>query len=278
MTARDIERLAASFAENPENNRVPDEKALSKDLAGLKMYDAPIFGYASAGDLLFAEFKNTKSAYLPGLMLPEEWLEGAKTVVSIFLPLTEQVRESNRKDMAFPSDLWLNARIEGQEFINDLLGYICKSIESEGFSAVAPSIDKRFKSWKIEVEGDEFGFSSNWSERHAAFAAGLGTFSLNRAIITSRGIAGRLGSVITTLELPITQRKYTGLYEYCTNCGVCARNCPANAITLEKGKSHPPCKLFLDGVREKHPPYYGCGKCQVGVPCERGIPLRKRAI
>jgi len=38
------------------------------------------------------------------------------------------------------------------------------------------------------------GPASSWSERHAAYAAGLGTFSLNDALITPKGIAHRLGS------------------------------------------------------------------------------------
>lgn len=37
------------------------------------------------------------------------------------------------------------------------------------------------------------GIASRWSERHAAYAAGLGTFSLSDGFISSRGIAHRCG-------------------------------------------------------------------------------------
>jgi hypothetical protein len=33
-----------------------------------------------------------------------------------------------------------------------------------------------------------------------------------------------------------------------------------------------PCKNFVDKIKAQHPPWYGCGKCQCGMPCESGIP------
>ena len=39
---------------------------------------------------------------------------------------------------------------------------------------------------------DGKGYFSNWSERHIAYAAGLGTFSLSDGFIIERGIAHRL--------------------------------------------------------------------------------------
>ncbi|MGB4438837.1 MAG: 4Fe-4S binding protein, partial [Sedimentibacter sp.] len=59
---------------------------------------------------------------------------------------------------------------------------------------------------------------------------------------------------------------------YCTMCGACANNCPVNAISIENGKDHKKCAAFLDLTAEKFKPRYGCGKCQVSVPCGRKIP------
>ena len=56
-------------------------------------------------------------------------------------------------------------------------------------------------------------------------------------------------------------------------CGACMR-CPGGAITLEEGKSHTACSAYVNKMREKYAPRFGCGKCQVKVPCERGIPKR----
>ncbi|MDR3200897.1 MAG: 4Fe-4S binding protein, partial [Spirochaetales bacterium] len=105
-----------------------------------------------------------------------------------------------------------------------------------------------------------------------AYACGLGTFSLSRGLITKKGVAGRFGSVITSLAIPATGRPYSGLYDYCTNCGACLRNCPVRAISRENGKDHVPCSRFLNKTRAENAPYYGCGKCQTATPCETGIP------
>ena len=124
----------------------------------------------------------------------------------------------------------------------------------------------------------------NWSERHAAYICGLGTFGLCKGIITRKGMAGRLVSIVTTCPLPPTPRPYADIYEYCSRCGLCARRCPAQAIDPARGmhqaKDHAPCNDFLEKIRALPPRgasarmRYGCGKCQTGVPCEKGIPPR----
>ncbi|MCL2760544.1 MAG: 4Fe-4S binding protein, partial [Desulfuromonadales bacterium] len=119
-------------------------------------------------------------------------------------------------------------------------------------------------------------YTSNWSERHIGFVAGLGTFGLSKGIITEKGMAGRMTSVITDLTLPVIKRAYKNTYEYCTMCGACVKNCPAKAISVKTGKDHKTCSNFLEMVKEKEPPYYACGKCQVKVPCEGNIPVKGR--
>jgi ferredoxin len=58
-------------------------------------------------------------------------------------------------------------------------------------------------------------------------------------------------------------------------CGVCISNCPQKAITFED-KDYTSCSKFIDDIAEKYGPGEGCGKCQVKVPCENGIPKRKK--
>lgn len=55
-------------------------------------------------------------------------------------------------------------------------------------------------------------------------------------------------------------------------CGACVKNCPVDAISLEEGKDHKICCDFLDITGKKFKPRYGCGKCQVSVPCQSSIP------
>lgn len=269
-----LEKIAAAAAEFMDGavNYVAAEDALRPDLAGMRIYDEPLFGAAAADDPAFAELCRAEVLH-PEAMLPYDWLPGARSVISFFLPFTETVRSTNRAERAQPSEEWLHARIEGQMAIAALGEYLKGFLEREGAAAVFPTTDARFKMLAP--------YASNWSERHAAYICGLGTFGLSKGLITERGIAGRFGSLITDAEIPATPRKYESPYEYCTMCGACQRLCPAEAIDAARGvalgKDHDICGAFVKAsTRPPHGPHarvrYGCGKCQVGVPCEKGIP------
>ena len=273
MNKADFEKVFREYIQSSPENFVKKEIAFRPDLAMMRIFDEPLIGYASAGDPYFTDAKK------PGIigdhfMTPEEWLEGAKTVISVFLPFTAQIREANRQNMAWPADEWLHGRIEGQAFQNSICRFAEELFRKEGYSALAPLIDSRIGKGTSPVtdKTDQAFYTSNWSERHAAYAAGLGTFGLSRGLITRKGVAGRYLSIITTALFEPDKRPYTGVYDYCTHCGACARNCPAGAISIEKGKIHYPCSTFLDSTKEKLAPYYGCGKCQVKVPCEDKAP------
>lgn len=119
---------------------------------------------------------------------------------------------------------------------------------------------------------NEYTFGSNWSERHAAYVCGLGTFGLSKGLITEKGMAGRFASIIIDTEMIPDKRAYAGIYDYCTMCGACVRRCPAGAISKENGKNHNICNEWLQKMGKKYAPRYGCGLCQTKVPCESRIP------
>lgn len=240
----------------------------------IALFDMPLIGFASADDPLFEKYKENEiigSVFLS----PEEWIPGARTVAAFFFPFSTAVRDSNRKLPAQPSVPWLYGRIEGQQFLNAFMGRLKCQLENAGIMACVPSQDGRFKV-QMESVGDDFHADSSWSERHAAYACGLGTFGLSRGLITEKGMAGRIASIIMDAELEPDRRRYTGIYDYCIRCGVCAANCPAGAISLEHGKNNAKCNNFLNKMREQYAPRYGCGKCQVRVPCECRIPALGR--
>jgi epoxyqueuosine reductase len=229
---------------------------------GMKMYGAPLLGIASADDPLFQEFRKP-GVVGPDFILPQEWLQGAKSVISYFLPFTKEIRDTNRKP-GLPSEEWVSARIDGEKFNNATRFFLIELLKGLHADAVAPCIDPRFQV-VLRI--------SNWSERHVAFAAGLGTFGLHRALITAKGSTGRIGSVVTTLELTPTKRNYIRYDEYCLyltqgKCGACMRRCPPHAIT-EKGKDHQICGDYIDReILSRYAPRYGCAKCNISVPCE----------
>lgn len=264
---------AAAFLLSHPRNRVSASEALRLDLSGLRMYDAPLFAVGSADDPLFESLRSPEVVH-PEYLTPRDWLPEARSVISFFAPFSGRVKAANAADLHGPVDEWLHARIEGEEMMNALRAHVRDLCTAAGFAAVAPPLDPRFR-WVAK-------YASNWSERHTAFICGLGTFGLSKGLITAKGVAGRFGSVVTTMPLPVTQRAYHDLYAYCSKCGACARNCPARCIDPARGthqaKEHPPCEAFVSatqnrpGAKPGDKVRYGCGKCQVAVPCQNGIP------
>lgn len=247
------------------------------DVGTLMLYDTPLIGFSSASDTLFDSFKRPEiiGRYF---FTPKEWLPSAQTVISFFLPFTKAVRSSNRIDNTDPSTEWLYGRIEGQAFITNYMSNLQHLLRENEVESCIPSQDSRFevhfetRSWNGV---SDFHADSRWSERHIAYACGLGTFSLSRGLITEKGMAGRFASIIISEKWQITERNYTGIDDYCIKCGVCVKNCPAQAISLEHGKNNVLCNAHVEKMKVKYSPRYGCGKCQVGVPCEFKRPVTK---
>lgn len=276
MDKNDVINKIREYMGNAKNFITADA-SLSGDLVGMKIFEEPLVGFASADDSMFMELKKPE-AIGPHFRAPGEWCINGKTVISFFLPFTDQIKIANSRDLNWPADEWLHGRIEGQSFLMDLCRFIVNELNCNGFEAIAPTIDEGFWARERANQGENpnIKYTSNWSERHVAFVCGLGTFGLSKGFITERGVAGRIGSVVTSLELAGDKRKYNDLYEYCTNCGACLKNCPVNAISFEKGKDHVPCGAFLNKTKIICTPRYGCGKCQVKVPCENQIPIRSK--
>ncbi|MHB9095488.1 MAG: ATP-binding protein [Eubacteriales bacterium] len=280
MNKQDLIKMASYFVENSEDNIITKQIALSETVVGMKIYEAPIFAFGAADDEYFKLLKDPP-AIGKHFLLPKEWLPQSKTVISFFLPFTEAVKKGNRRDMSWPSEEWLHGRIEGQAFLNKLCQHLKSELINAGYNSLVPPLDERFwaKTGFNKASPHSYNncettvlFTSNWSERHVAFVCGLGTFGLSKGLITKKGITGRFGSIITELYLSPDKREYETIYEYCSMCGACVKNCPVNAISIDKGKNHMICSDFLDKTAEKYKPRYGCGKCQIRVPCESSIP------
>ena len=280
LTKDDVRSIVNEVYESVPGNVIPPELAIDESVAGLKIFDVPSVGFGSADDPLFDKYKDP-GVIGPWFMGPREWFPEGQTVVSIFFPFTEEIRAGNRAQTDGPSFGWLHGRIEGQKWILAFGRALKERLDSAGVKVCSPYNDPRwFEIWGGRggegYEGvNEKTFGSNWSERHAAYVCGLGTFGLSKGIITGRGMAGRFISIIIPDKLEPDVREYDDVYGWCVMCGACAGRCPAGAISLETGKDHNLCRDFLEKVRSVYSPRYGCGLCQTGVPCESCAPGAK---
>ena len=259
---------------------------------GSPIFDEPLVGFADGDDPIFTEYKTIIADFH---LTPREALEGhlqqmgeaapgltAVSVISWVLPFAREVRLSNRKQTKGPSLRWNHARWQGQDFIWSLSRHLVSLLERLGHKALAPELADFYRIRRLPN-----GPGSNWSQRHIAYAAGLGTFSLSDSFITAKGTAMRCGSVVTNLHLPPSPRKYVNHLANCLfynggSCRRCIERCPGGAIT-EKGHDKEKCRLilfedqkpWLEGLHGEGymGRYAGCGLCQTKVPCEDRMPI-----
>ncbi|MDR3564306.1 MAG: epoxyqueuosine reductase [Negativicutes bacterium] len=270
-----IDEIRRFVAENPAN-RFPD--------CDRPYFDQPLVGFASADDPLFAQYKTIIGDFH---LTPQELVNSSPeqgnwkpvTVISWVLPITKATRMTNRGETVYPSLQWAQTRGFGEKFNDALRLHVVEFLISHGYHAAAPQL---LPIWQRQCD-TPVGIASTFSERHAAYAAGLGTFSLSDAMITPKGIAQRLGSVITDLEMEPSPRIYPNhrancLYYREQTCGACIKRCPAGAISAA-GHDKDKCCAYVHGTVKKAVgptygvPITGCGLCQTRVPCEEGIPV-----
>jgi ferredoxin len=271
-----IERAIAKFVKDSPANR--------RKVGRGKYWDKPLVGFASGEDPLFKQYKKIigRFHFTPREIFELTFGKRKKTpqlsVISWILPASEAVRKSNRKEKKYPSRLWAHARYFGEQFNVKLREHVVALLKKKGYRAVAPMISPHWK----RVRSPRVGLASKWSERHAAYASGLGTFGLSDGFITAKGKAIRVGSVVTNLPLKPSGKKYPHhqancLYYFNRTCKVCAVRCPAGAIT-SKGHNKDKCSEYAYNVigPSKRAEYgvkiTGCGLCQTKVPCEFEIP------
>ena len=255
-----------------------------RKIDGGRFYDEPLVGFGAGDDPLFDAYKAIIGPFhlTPRKIFDAAFGEsrgpGPLSVISWVLPISEDTRKSNRKEDKFPSLLWSHTRYFGEPFNDRLRKHVVSLLERKGCKAVAPANSPLF----ARMHAPSGGITSNWSERHAAYVCGLGTFGLCDGFITPKGKAVRLGSVIVDLSLPPSGRPYADHRENCLfyfngTCKACASRCPGGAIT-EEGHDKERCFAHM---REKISPakaneygvkITGCGLCQTKVPCEFEIP------
>jgi epoxyqueuosine reductase len=261
-----IERIIKELVRTHPLNRLTS-------IDGGPIFDEPLTGFADGRDPLFQDYKRIIGDYY---LTPVEAIEKVKqieqrnddatdnSVICWALPFSKRIKSSNAANIKLPaSPLWSQGQEHGEKFNNLVRAQVVNFIREKGYVAVAP----------IQSLYVRYGrYQTNWSERHALYAAGMGTFGLSRWLITERGVAMRCGSVIANVKLKPTLRHCVSHTEDCLfysggNCSECIKRCTAQAITSE-GLDKSKCREYLD----IHAKAEGCGLCQTGVPCESKKP------
>ncbi|HTY62798.1 MAG TPA: hypothetical protein VMG30_11140 [Acidobacteriota bacterium] len=258
--------------------------------------DDPILAFADGDDPIFQEYKTvigdfhlTPRELLEKCIAAKRWRFGTKEnidrigVVSWALPLTHETRLQERASPFGGSPRYNHSRWIGIRLYECVEQFVASLLEVLGCNAVAPTQSRLF-----EIEDMPGGWlAANWSERHVAYACGLGTFGLNGLMITPRGCAVYLGSVVCDIALPPTRRSDNRVancpYFRDGSCGLCIGHCTGSAIGAE-GRSNVAC---LKNLRDEQAdniirmgldkglvgPAPACGRCSTGLPCEERIPL-----
>lgn len=269
------------------------------DFNGQPIFDAPIIGVADGLDEIFETFKSVIDTRH---LMPVEFLSrnsgmkqaGKVFVISWALPFTKEVRESNR-GAEWPSRLYSLARNNGNALIHDMSIRFASLIKEKGHAAAAPCASEEYDAFRSPAHV----FASSWSERHVAYAAGLGKFGLSGALITAAGSNVRFGSVVTDLPLGPISNSRDDYQAPClasggSVCGKCMDRCPAGAISSE-GMDKTKCFAMRQSIRDRFMEEYtssmqmvpspvaksgtktlayslGCALCQCSVPCENAQP------
>jgi len=254
---------------------------------GESIFEQPLIGFVRGDDPIFAEYKKIIG---PFHFTPEEIMAWqAKnngvaapkaediSVVSYILPISQKVRADEAMREEWLSERWAQARRCGEIFSQILAGEIVTYLMSKGVLAVVPEMTPIFNYKKYP----DVGWASRWSQRHIAYAAGLGTFGINDLLITEKGVAHRCGSFVVNLRLQPDRERNKDIHAYClqyqgVNCLKCQQKCPVGAVS-KSGHCKERCsKRVIKSTgycnRNYHIFIYGCGLCSTKIPCESAIP------
>lgn len=289
--------LEELFATN-ELNRLPEK------YGGGLIFDTPLMGVSRGDDHIFEKFKDVVA---PEHLTPAEmWLASGLPndngltarlrIVSIIFPYVGRIREEGKNAEGMPAEIYCVGRNYANEFMIDVLRRTVGFFEERGHRAVAGMTSPAFK---LITKNDPLRVYSVWSERHMAFAAGLGTFSLHEGLITEVGCNIRVTSVITDAPLEVTRRASDDPYANCLYyakgaCRECEKRCPGDGAITEEGHNKLQCYLYGRVVEKEMgqrlqpilKPHHrrvndedtysypvGCAFCQFGVPCTDRNPM-----
>ncbi|MCJ7609322.1 epoxyqueuosine reductase [Candidatus Bathyarchaeota archaeon] len=224
----------------------------------------PLVAFADARNPLFNRLK-----MVVGLdhFLPSDLLNNARTVISYFVPFDKEIASSNNTTEGHASERWAIAYLETNQMILDLNESISSMFQQHGYrsTATVPTYDF-----------DKNRLMSSWSHKHITFISGLGKFGIHNMIITEKGCCGRLGSIVTNVEIEPSRMRIgeSCLYKINRSCGLCVSKCTWGALRIDdfdKHRCYEQC-IANASVYSRMGLADVCGKCTIAVPCSFSDP------
>jgi len=251
-----VEQLIKEFVKN-----YPKSKSVQTK------WKEPLAAYADAKDRMFDKLKDIVS---PSHALPGDFLEEARTVVTYFIPFHDDIVKSNIKGRESSRE-WAISYIETNQLIFDVNSYIKEELQKSGLKSNIIPATHNF---------DEKKLISDWSHRHVAFIAGLGTFGLNNMLITDKGCCGRIGSFVTDLKIEPTKRENNEncLYKHMKICKKCVGRCVNSALKSDSFDRHSCYEMCLENAKIHSDIGLAdvCGKCLADLPCSTENPVKTK--
>jgi len=229
------------------------------------MWKEPIIEIISAKD---GRLKMLKKAVSPEHLMPENILPDAKSIISFFIPFQENIVKSNISGTRV-SEEWVIAYIKTNDLIKTISDKIEILMNQNGYKTGKIPATNNFDVKKL---------ISNWSHRHIAYIAGIGTFGINNMLITKNGCCGRFGSIIVNYEFdeykPAVEIKEKCLNKQNGSCGLCQKRCVVAAFNNSTFDRHSCYNQCLDNAEYRKEIGYAtvCGKCLVDLPCSMKEP------
>jgi epoxyqueuosine reductase len=233
--------------------------------------DLKEYAYSQGADLCgIARAEDLNETFTPPHR-PIDLLPDVKTIVVASLHIPDGALEAQRAGITNYS-----YNMFGYAYLNremDFVAYrITRFLERQGYQAL-PIPARGMHYWEKKKYHGPFSF------RHAAVAAGLGTFGWSGIVLTPEfGSRQRFIAVLTDAPLtPDRQREDDD--NPCQKCYECVKNCPAGAVTKKPWSCVIGGKTHTYGVVEPDRCYWVCKglttKAWPGAPSNPAVDVEK---